>query len=118
MLTPNGLSYGAQARTLLSRLHLGRAAPRARPGPANPVQLAAQVAAGKADAGIVVTPDAASVAAKLRRIAFPARSRPTVRFQIAAVRGAPHPRAAAAYIRHVRSTAGRTALREAGFGTR
>jgi molybdate transport system substrate-binding protein len=77
MLTPSGLSYGAQARTLLSRLHLGGAARRARRGPANPAQLAAQIAAGKADAGIVVIPDTARVAAKLRRIALPAKSRPT-----------------------------------------
>jgi len=116
MLGSATVSFGNQSRTVLTRLKLGAAIKRAKPGVGDPARLASQIAARKADAAIVyATSITASVKRKLRVIAIPAKGRPKVTFQIAVVTGAPNRTAASAFIRKVRSRAGQAALKRAGF---
>ncbi|MEA2169103.1 MAG: Bacterial extracellular solute-binding protein [Solirubrobacteraceae bacterium] len=89
-----------------------------RAGVGDPARIAGQIAARKADAAIVyATSLGAKAKRKLRVITIPARARPRIALQIAVVTGAPHRKAASAFIRRVRSRAGRAALRRAGFKT-
>jgi molybdate transport system substrate-binding protein len=79
-------------------------------------QTLAQVALGQADAGFVYITDADSARGKVRVIRLPARAKATTADFIAIVRSAPHPAAAAAFVREVLSTRGQATLRAAGFG--
>jgi molybdate transport system substrate-binding protein len=113
LLGDASLSFGRQSRALLSRLRVRTAGARTA---RDPRRLAAEVAAGAADAGIVYATDLAGVVRRLRVVSLPVRGRPEVTLEIAVVSGAPHPAAAAAFVRRVLSPVGRTALRRAGFG--
>jgi molybdate transport system substrate-binding protein len=110
------LSFGAAAQAVLTRLHLGAAALRAR-DERTPQALVRAVANRTVDAGIVYAPDAAAGGRRVRVLSIPAAGRPAVPIEIAVVRGTRNAAAAADFVAMVRSPRGRAALRAAGFGT-
>ena len=78
--------------------------------------IVAKVALGEADAGFVYATDAKPVAKRVRVVALPARAQPSIRYEIALVKAAPHPAAARAFVQRVLSVRARLLLRRAGFG--
>ena len=78
-------------------------------------QVLAKVVLGEADAGIVYRSDAIAAKGKVTVVEIPAELNVTASYPIAALRAAPSPALARAFIDLVRSPAGATALREAGF---
>ncbi len=76
----------------------------------------AKVVLGEADAGVVYTSDiAASSADRVTRIDVPDDVNVIAEYPIAALGSGPHTDAAAAFVAHVRSTAGQTILAKYGF---
>jgi molybdate transport system substrate-binding protein len=75
-----------------------------------------KVAQGAVDAGFVYVTDVRASKGKLIGIPLPRRLQPRVAYGAAVVTGAPHPAEARAFVVGLRSSAGRRALREAGFG--
>jgi molybdate transport system substrate-binding protein len=78
--------------------------------------IAAKVALGTADAGLMYATDARAVSTQVKLIPVPAWSQPPVRYQIAIVKGTTHHTDAAAFIKRLTSTAGRKLLVDNGFG--
>jgi molybdate transport system substrate-binding protein len=78
-------------------------------------QVLAKVLLGEADAGIVYRSDALAAQGKVALVEIPPELNVTAAYPIAALKGAPHPDLAGAFIDLVRSPAGATVLREAGF---
>ena len=79
----------------------------------------AKVALGEADAGFAYLTDVHAAAGKvlaIDHIGGPPDYSPTVRYEIAVVRGAKHRSAAEKFVALLRSPAGRGALEKAGFG--
>lgn len=77
----------------------------------------AKIIAGEADAGLVYVTDAISAQGQVERIDFPEASKVINKYPIAALRNAPQPRYATAFVTFVRGPEGRQALADAGFGT-
>ena len=78
-------------------------------------QVLAKVVLGEADAGIVYRSDAVTAKGKVRVVEIPVDINVTAAYPIAALQHAPTPSLAAAFVALVRSPAGTTVLREAGF---
>ena len=78
-------------------------------------QVLAKVLLGEADAGIVYRSDAMAAKGKVALVEIPPALNVTAAYPIAALKAAPHPGLAGAFIDLVRSPAGATVLREAGF---
>jgi molybdate transport system substrate-binding protein len=76
----------------------------------------AKVALGEADAGFVYRTDVKPVGNRVLRIALPAAAQPTVAYQACVPTVSKQKAAARAYLRRLLGPAGRTRLREAGFG--
>ena len=75
-----------------------------------------KVQAGEADAGLVYVTDARSAGVTVQTVAFPEAVGAVNSYPIAALREAPEPELAAAFVALVRGPQGRQALRDAGFG--
>jgi molybdate transport system substrate-binding protein len=75
----------------------------------------AKVSLGEVDAGLVYVTDVRAAGHKVMGIAVPPKVNASTQYPIAALTGAPHPVAAAAFVDYVLSDAGRTVLTEAGF---
>jgi molybdate transport system substrate-binding protein len=78
-------------------------------------QVLAKVLLGEADAGIVYRSDAIAARGKVALVEIPPELNVTAAYPIAVLKAAPHPELARAFIALVRSPAGATVLREAGF---
>jgi molybdate transport system substrate-binding protein len=78
-------------------------------------QVLAKVVLGEADAGIVYRSDALAAKGKVVEVEIPPELNVTAAYPIAALKGAPNPNLARAFVDLVRSPAGATVLREAGF---
>jgi molybdate transport system substrate-binding protein len=78
--------------------------------------IVSKVALGEADAGFVYRTDAKAVAKSTRVIALPAWAQPPIRYELAVVNASAHRAAAEAFVKRVRSKAGRRLLVQAGFG--
>jgi molybdate transport system substrate-binding protein len=78
-------------------------------------QVLAKVVLGEADAGIVYRSDAIAAKGKVAVVEIPPELNVTAAYPIAALKAAPSPNLARAFIDLVRSPAGATVLREAGF---
>jgi molybdate transport system substrate-binding protein len=75
-----------------------------------------KLALGEADAGFVYATDVRAASGRLRAIALPRRSQPTVRYKIAVVRASRNREAALELVADLLSTDGRRELARAGFG--
>ncbi len=75
-----------------------------------------KVQAGEADAGLVYVTDARSAGVTVQTVAFPEAAAAVNYYPIAALREAPQPELAAAFVALVRGPQGRQVLRDAGFG--
>ena len=76
-----------------------------------------KVALGEADAGFVYATDVAPVEGDVDVIELPDEAQPEVEYSVAIVRGSDREREAGAFVERLLGSAGREALREAGFGT-
>jgi ABC-type molybdate transport system substrate-binding protein len=118
LIARSSVSFGAGARTVLLRLHLSAVLRRATTTPDTAGQIAARVAASKADAALLYECDLTkAVKRKLRVLAIPAAAHPGVTFAIAVVKTSRYPAPASAYIAKVRSPAGQAALRSGDSGS-
>ncbi|HEU4979364.1 MAG TPA: molybdate ABC transporter substrate-binding protein [Solirubrobacteraceae bacterium] len=109
---------GAYTRAVLARLPAAqRRAILARVRTEEPdvSGIVGKLAAGAVDAGFVYASDVRAADLRLRAIALPARLEPVVRYDVAVVRGTPHPGAARAFVAALRSPAGRRVLVGDGF---
>ncbi|MES1172007.1 MAG: molybdate ABC transporter substrate-binding protein [Bacteroidota bacterium] len=78
-------------------------------------QVLAKVVLGEADAGVVYRSDAIAARDKVAVVGIPPELNVTAEYPIAALKAAPHPDQARRFIDLVKSPAGTTVLREAGF---
>ena len=78
-------------------------------------QVLAKVVLGEADAAVVYRSDALAAAGKVQVIAIPPALNVTAAYPIATLKNAPHAQLARQWLELVKSAAGTTALREAGF---
>jgi molybdate transport system substrate-binding protein len=118
-----GVPVGDYTRRLLARYCRSIFQPRGRCPAARVVSeeqdvkgVVAKVALGEADAGFVYATDVRPVAGKVRAIRLPRWLQPTVRYELAVVRGSKHRQAAERFVALVTGPRGRRALRAAGFG--
>jgi molybdate transport system substrate-binding protein len=119
-LGDDGSPVGRSTRMVLARLSAPRRAAiegNVRRRAADSVALARLVADGRADAAFVYRTEAKRWKGRLIPIDLSDRLAPRVRFGIAVVRGAAHPRAARAFVAGLAKPAGRHALTAAGFVT-
>jgi molybdate transport system substrate-binding protein len=111
-----GVPIGDYTRKLLAKLGLSSALKNVVSEEDDVKLVVAKVALGEADAGFVYRTDVKSVGNRVLRIAVPAAGQPTVQYELCIPTTSQHPKLAAAFVREVLSTRGRTALRTAGFG--
>ena len=78
----------------------------------------AKVALGEADAGFVYATDVRPVRGKVLAIALRASAQPKVVYEVAVVKGAPHPRAASRFVAALIGRTGQNLLVKYGFGRR
>ena len=76
-----------------------------------------KVELGEVDAGLVYSTDVQAAGNKVHGVVIPANVNDSTSYPIAALRGAPNPSAAAAFVAYVLSPAGRAALSGAGFAS-
>ena len=74
-----------------------------------------KVQLGEVDAALVYTTDVEAAGGQVQGIAFPEAEKAVNRYPIAALKAAPNPRAAEAFVRLVLSPQGQQALAKAGF---
>lgn len=79
-------------------------------------QVLTKVELDEADAGLVYVTDAKAAAGDVQTVAVPEAATVINRYPIVVLSHAPHPAAAAAFVRYVLGPEGRKVLRDAGFG--
>ena len=108
---------GSYTRQVLSRLGITSAVMKNVVSQESDVKgIVSKVALGQADAGFVYVTDARAVANDVKKIAIPAWSQPTVRYEIAVVAGSSHRAAAQAFVNELATKRGRRMLVANGFG--
>ena len=107
---------GMYTREVLKRLGLLRVLRKAVSQEPDVKGIVGKLALGEADAGFVYATDVRAASGRLRAIALPKRSQPTVRYEIAVVRGSRNRTAALELVADLLSTDGRRELARAGFG--
>jgi len=113
-----GVPVGDYTRQLLRRLHLSSIlSSNTVSQETNVANITSKVALRSADAGFVYVTDRRSAGDRLAGISLPRWAQPPVRYSICVVRrSGVDSSGAAAFIRRVRSTSGRRALKRFGFG--
>src|SRR3954469_5739349 len=113
-----GVPIGDYTRQILGRMRLsGILRTNTVSQERDVASITAKVALASADAGFVYHTDAKATAGRTREIRLPKWAQPPVRYQMCIVRrSGGDGRGGQAFIDKVRSTAGREALRRAGFG--
>ena len=107
---------GLYTREVLKRLELLRVLRKAVSQEPDVKGIVGKLALGEADAGFVYATDVKAASSRLVAIALPKRSQPTVRYEVAVVKGAPNREAGLEFVADLLSTDGRAELRKAGFG--
>jgi molybdate transport system substrate-binding protein len=107
---------GLYTREVLKRLGLLRVLRKAVSQEPDVKGIVGKLALGEADAGFVYATDVRAASGRLRAIALPRRSQPTVRYEIAVVRASRNREAALELVADLLSTDGRRELARAGFG--
>jgi molybdate transport system substrate-binding protein len=113
-----GVPIGAYTRTLLARMRLSSIlSSNTVSQEPNVTGITSKVALGSADAGFAYVTDGKIVADRVRTITLPSWAQPPVRYQICAVRrSGADAQGAAAFIRRVVGSRGRSVLKAGGFG--
>jgi ABC-type molybdate transport system substrate-binding protein len=110
-------SRGAQARSVLAKLHDGGVLARARTTSETPAEIAADVAGRRADAAFLYASDlTAAEHARLRVLSVPSAGAPAVNFELAVVTKTRDRAAASAYVAKLLAPPAQAALRRRGFG--
>ena len=107
---------GLYTRQVLKRLGLLRVLKKTVSLEPDVKGIVAKVALGEADAGFVYRTDAIPVRSRVRVVALPRKSQPTVRYQLAIASKPADAGAAQALVTAVLGADGRRKLRAAGFG--
>ena len=107
---------GLYTREVLKRLGLLRVLKKAVSLEPDVKGVVGKVALGEADAGFVYRTDARPGAGRVRVIALPPRSQPTVSYEAAIAAKPVSIESAQAFVSALRSAGGRRELRAAGFG--
>jgi molybdate transport system substrate-binding protein len=107
---------GRYTREVLKRLGLLRVLRKAVSQEPDVKGIVGKLALGEADAGFVYATDVRAASSRLRAIPLPARSQPTVLYEIAVVKGSRNRESALELVADLLSMDGRRHLRQAGFG--
>ena len=107
---------GLYTREVLKRLGLLRVLRKAVSQEPDVKGIVGKLALGEADAGFVYATDLRAASSRLLAIPLPMRSQPTVRYEVAVVKGASNREAALELVADLLSTDGRRELKRAGFG--
>ena len=107
---------GLYTREVLKRLALLRVLRKAVSQESDVKGIVGKLALGEADAGFVYATDVRAASSRLIAIPLPKRSQPTVRYEVALVKGSGNREAALEFVADLLSTDGRRALGQAGFG--
>ena len=107
---------GLYTREVLKRLSLLRVLRKAVSQEPDVKGIVGKLALGEADAGFVYATDVRAASSRLIAIPLPRRSQPTVRYEIAVVKGSANREGALEFVADLLSTDGRRELERAGFG--
>ena len=107
---------GLYTREVLKRLGLLRVLRKAVSQEPDVKGIVGKLALGEADAGFVYATDVRAAPTRLTAIPLPKRSQPTVRYEVAVVKGTQNRETALELVADLLSTDGRRELRRAGFG--
>lgn len=107
---------GLYTREVLKRLGLPRVLRKAVSQEPDVKGIVGKLALGEADAGFVYATDVRAASSRLVSILLPRRSQPTVRYEVAVVKGSANREAALEFVADLLSTDGRRELQKAGFG--
>jgi molybdate transport system substrate-binding protein len=107
---------GLYTREVLKRLGLLRVLRKAVSQEPDVKGIVGKLAFGQADAGFVYATDVRAASSRLIAIPLPRRSQPTVRYEVAVVRGTDDRAGALELVADLLSTDGRRELKLAGFG--
>ncbi len=107
---------GIYTRAVLKRLGLSTVLASVVSEEPDVKSIVGKLALGEADAGFVYRTDIRAAAGRLRAIALPARAQPTVRYEVAVVRGSSNTAAARRWVQALSTHHARQALTAAGFG--
>jgi molybdate transport system substrate-binding protein len=107
---------GLYTREVLKRLALLRVLRKAVSQEPDVKGIVGKLALGEADAGFVYATDVRGASSRLIAIPLPKRSQPTVRYEVAIVKGTDDRESALEFVADLLSTDGRAALKKAGFG--
>ena len=107
---------GLYTREVLKRLSLLRVLRKAVSQEPDVKGIVGKLALGEADAGFVYATDVRAASSRLIAIPLPRRSQPTVRYEIAVVKGSGNREGALEFVADLLSTDGRRELERAGFG--
>ena len=107
---------GLYTREVLKRLGLLRVLRKAVSQEPDVKGIVGKLALGEADAGFVYATDVRAASSRLIAIRLPKRSQPSVRYEVAVVKGSKNREAALEFVADLLSTDGRRELAKAGFG--
>ena len=107
---------GLYTREVLKRLGLLRVLRKAVSQEPDVKGIVGKLALGEADAGFVYATDVRVASSRLIAIRLPKRSQPSVRYEVAVVKGSKNREAALEFVADLLSTDGRRELAKAGFG--
>jgi len=107
---------GLYTREVLQRLGLLRVLRKAVSQEPDVKGIVGKLALGEADAGFVYATDVRAASSRLLPIPLPKRSQPSVRYEIAVVKGSANREAALELVADLLSTDGRRELAKGGFG--
>ena len=106
---------GLYTREVLKRLALLRVLRKAVSQEPDVKGIVGKLALGEADAGFVYATDVRAASSRLIAIPLPKRSQPSVRYEVAVVKGAADREAALEFVSDLLGTDGRAELKKAGF---
>ena len=107
---------GLYTREVLKRLSLLRVLRKSVSQETDVKGIVGKLALGEADAGFVYATDVRAASSRLVAIPLPKRSQPTVRYEVAVVKGTGNRAGALEFVADLLGVDGRRELRKAGFG--
>jgi molybdate transport system substrate-binding protein len=111
-----GVPVGEYARDALRNVGLERVLAHVVSEERDAKAVAAKVALGEADAGLVYATDVAPIAARVRVVELPPRAQPRIEYAVALVSSSEHETQAEAFVARLLGPGGQAEFRAAGFG--